>query len=50
MSTNATTGDKPNDGRNSDESITETAATAPHPLRAEIAKCAPYAANHGDSL
>ncbi|MDB9233854.1 hypothetical protein [Halorubrum ezzemoulense] len=42
MSTNATTGDKPNDGSIDDDS---TAATARHPLGTEIAEHAPYARN-----
>ena len=54
MSANATTGDKPNgDGRNdrqNDESDDETTPIDQHPLGDAIARNAPYAANHGDTL
>ena len=54
MSTNATTGDKPNgdgcNGRENDESATETTPIDQHPLGDAIARNAPYAANHGDTL
>lgn len=54
MSTNTTTGDKPNDdGRNdpqNDDSDSQTTPIDEHPLGDAIARNAPYAANHGDSL